>query len=172
MNRYDALKHAVRAHAGEFDKCGNLAVLHPIAVANAIERDWVLLHQSINLPRFHELNKFVFSLESAIIVALLHDVLEDTDYEIPVGDSEWGDALLAVTRQPGEQYFDYIRRIIAAGPMAMVVKLADIWHNLSPERQVCLPEGEQRGLEKRYLKTRQMIWDALDLEWWPEEVTT
>jgi (p)ppGpp synthase/HD superfamily hydrolase len=166
MNRYIALKHAVKAHAGELDKCDRPAILHPIAVADAIERDWTLIVRSILLPL---IDKYNGSLEGAINIALLHDVLEDTDYEISadwLSDTEWN-ALYAVTRQPGEQYFDYIRRIIAAGPIAMLVKLADLWHNLQPERQNCLPKGEAHGLEKRYLKTRQMIWDALDFEWWP-----
>jgi len=41
-------------------------------------------------------------------------------------------------------------------------------HNLSPERQDCLPEDERKGLEKRYLKARDRIWEALGYEWWPD----
>lgn len=158
MNRYEALKHAVKAHGKELDKCGELAVLHPIAVADAVEGADTL------------------NIESHVVVALLHDVIEDTGYRLPALDLRQERALGLVTRTVAETYREYIERICAeryrdVAEIAMYVKLADLWHNLSPERQSCLPEDERKGLEKRYLKARDRIWEALGYEWWPEEIS-
>jgi len=155
VNRYEALKHAVKAHAGQVDKCGQPYILHPIAVAEALER------------RTHR--------ESEIVVALLHDVWEDTDYLIPTADWEgeqdqW-DALVAITRRVNEPYFQYINRV-EGNYFAAHVKLADLWHNLSLQRQGCLPAAEVKSLEARYLKARDRIWEALGYEWWPEPLSS
>jgi (p)ppGpp synthase/HD superfamily hydrolase len=155
VNRYEALKHAVKAHGKELDKCGELAVLHAMAVSEAVEGADTL------------------NTESHVVVALLHDVLEDTDYSLPGLDRRQERALGLVTRTDSETYREYIERICSeryrdVAEIAMYVKLADLWHNLSPERQDCLPAGERKGLEKRYLKARERIWEALGYEWWPE----
>jgi (p)ppGpp synthase/HD superfamily hydrolase len=161
VNRYEALKHAVKAHAGQVDKCGAPYILHPIAVAEAIESpeaEWV----------------FSPDPEDAVVVALLHDVLEDTSYEGYLAGIGYRQlrALRLVTRRE-ETYAQYVNRICVEQyrdvmEIAATVKLADLWHNLSPERQDCLPEKERKGLEKRYLKARDRIWEALGYEWWPE----
>lgn len=167
MNRYEALKHAVQAHAGQVDKCGEPYILHPMAVAEVFER----AHQTYLFPTGPETN------EDAVVVALLHDVWEDTDYN-DHKDTDYNDhngwltrsqraALEALARGRAERYYDYIDRC-AQVPLAAIVKLADLWHNLQPERQDCLPEKERKGLEKRYLKARDRTWEALAHEWWPE----
>lgn len=157
MNRYEALRIAVEAHAGQVDKCGRPYILHPIAVARAIEN-----------AKPHEVALNDADWSTAIGVALIHDVLEDTDrgigeFEIP--PAAWA-ALRAVTRRPNEAYADYMGRI-AQQPVAAIVKLADLWDNLQPERLACLPSKEAASLEARYLKARDRIWKALGLEWWP-----
>lgn len=162
MNRYEALKHAVKAHAGQVDKCGQPYILHPIAVAEVFDRS----------PATYLARTGPETVEDAVIVALLHDVLEDTDYEL---DADWFSvaqwvALFMLTRRPEQTYDEYIGGI-CSGIVAPVVKLADLWHNLQPERMACLPESEQRSLEKRYLKARDRIWEALGYEWWPDGKT-
>jgi (p)ppGpp synthase/HD superfamily hydrolase len=154
MDRYEALQHAVKAHGATLDKCGKLYVLHPMAVAETCEA--------------METSTVLTLDEDVYVVALLHDVLEDTDYEL---DSDWfstweWDALDRVTRRTTETYWEYIEKITAS-PTATIVKLADLWHNLQPLRQGCLPENEARSLGRRYLKARQRLWDALGNEWWP-----
>lgn len=166
MNRYEALRHAVKAHAGQVDKCGQPYILHPIAVAEALEAaEWV----------------FSADPENAFVVALLHDVWEDTNYALPTWESEPSPTSLTqlqeavlhrLTRYAAETYAEYIEAICRESPfgikeIACIVKLADLWHNLQPERQDCLPEGERKGLEKRYLQARDRIWEALGYEWWP-----
>jgi (p)ppGpp synthase/HD superfamily hydrolase len=151
VNRYEALTHAVKAHAGQKDKCGRDYILHPIAVAEVLERE----------PHFH--------FESEIVGAILHDVREDTAYEVPGLNADEDAVLNALTRRPGEPYFNYIDRVCGSF-YARQIKLADLWHNLQPERQSCLPEKERKSLEKRYLKARDLIWEALGYEWWPEPI--
>jgi (p)ppGpp synthase/HD superfamily hydrolase len=156
LNRYEALKHAVKAHAGQVDKCGQPYVLHPIAVAEAVDAAVFVL--------FDRQDR-----ETMVVAALLHDVWEDTAYNDHNGRLSGSEqaTLEALTRDPAEPYAAYIERTCLS-PMASVVKLADLAHNLSPERQDCLPEKERKGLEKRYLKARDRIWETLGYKWWPE----
>lgn len=161
MNRYEALKHAVIAHAGQVDKCGKPYILHPMAVAGAIERS----------PTYQE-RRTDSGLEITVVVALLHDVYEDAPPMLRPAEREFKDpfswpALAAVSKDENEPYAAYIERV-CSNNIACIVKLADLWHNLSPERQDCLPEKERRGLEKRYLKARDRIWEALGYRWWPD----
>jgi (p)ppGpp synthase/HD superfamily hydrolase len=154
VNRYEALKHAAIAHAGQVDKCGKPYILHSIAVAEAIEStEWV----------------FSADPEDAVVVACLHDAWEDTAYRLPPLPRVQMKALCALTHPTSETYSHYIRRV-CSNEIACVVKLADLAHNLSPQRQACLPEKEQKSLEKRYLKARDRIWEALGYEWWPEPI--
>lgn len=147
MNRYEALKHAVKAHAGQLDKCGQPYILHPIAVAEVLEE----AHHG----------------EYAIVAALLHDVREDTTYRIAGLDSMQAEHLDILTRRLTETYTEYIDR--CCGDFTTLhVKLADLWHNLQPVRQDCLPAEEAKSLQARYLKARDRIWESLGYEWWPE----
>lgn len=155
MDRYTALLHAVKAHGAALDKCGRLYVLHPIAVAEAVERMEVATELTLD--------------EDCVVAALLHDVWEDTEYGPMLSlNAVQHRALILLTHNTGhESYFEYIAAC-GKDATATVVKLADLWHNLQPERMDCLPESERRSLERRYLKARQMLWDALGFEWWPK----
>lgn len=97
------------AHEGQFDKGGNAYYLHPFAVADMCKT------------------------ENEKIVAYLHDVLEDT--EITADDlaaagfsREVIDALIILTHDPREPYFDYIKRI-RENHLARAVKINDLTHN-------------------------------------------
>jgi len=159
MNRYEALKHAVKAHAGQVDKCGQPYILHPIAVAEVF---------AVRPPDWHLFGEGPATFGHAEVVALLHDVWEDTDYgPIAPLSGEQAAALCLVTHQPGETYADYIEGV-CRDQLASVVKLADLWHNMSPARMDCLPAKEAASLLPRYLKARARIWEALGYEWWPE----
>jgi (p)ppGpp synthase/HD superfamily hydrolase len=147
VNRFEALRQAVEAHAGKKDKCGRDYVLHPIAVADALDH----AHHG----------------EYAIVAALLHDVWEDTPFRLKGLDELQAEHLDILTKRPTETYAEYIERCLGDFTTAHV-KLADLWHNLQPERQACLPAKEQASLEKRYLKARDRIWEALGYEWWPD----
>ena len=104
-----ALNIAYKAHIGQLDKGGSPYILHPVRVA---------LH---------------CQTEDEKIVALLHDVVEDT--KISFDDlKEYGfpnqiiEAVKALTKQKNESYDVYIDRVIK-NPIAKKVKLADMKHN-------------------------------------------
>ena len=74
------------------------------------------------------------------VVAVLHDVLEDTDAtpedvekEFPLGHPDHDviyNALRAITRYPDEKYADYIDRV-TQHPVAVRVKIEDIKDNIN-----------------------------------------
>ena len=78
-------------------------------------------------------------------IAWLHDVLEDhgneysAEYLLYLGFSKYVvDAVVAMTKIPGELFYDYISRVLA-NPDAVIVKIADITHNMS-----CNPTAKAR----------------------------
>jgi (p)ppGpp synthase/HD superfamily hydrolase len=148
MNRYTALRIAIEVHAGQTDKSDTEPYInHVLAVAE----------------------KAAFFGEVHEVVAILHDVVEDTEIELSELEDDWGlDALQsagvdAMTQREGEEYFTYIMRCIE-NPFAFIVKMADISHNLSPERQDVLPEQTRKSLEGRYKKAIKMISETPQFE--------
>ncbi len=105
-----ALELAVNAHDGQKRWGGTPYIIHPVRVAFAVK----------NIS------------DEAIVVALLHDVVEDT--EITLGQiskefgPEIGGAVDAVTKRQGEPYEDYMNRVIT-NQLALVVKEADLHDN-------------------------------------------
>ncbi|MBS1888641.1 MAG: alpha/beta fold hydrolase [Actinobacteria bacterium] len=81
-----------------------------------------------------------FEDAAARSVAVLHDILEDTPTTardlVEAGMSpEIVDAVVALTRDPGETYASYIARVAANG-LARRVKMADIADNLANNRRL------------------------------------
>ena len=106
-----AITFAVRAHAGQKDKHGLPAIFHPLSVM------------------------MLCNTEEEMVVAVLHDVIEDTDWsmddiikEIDL-DFEQMKALISLTRRKKEKYKDYIQRV-KQNKLAIKVKLQDLKHNL------------------------------------------
>lgn len=101
---------AIGAHAGQFRRDGKTPyVTHPEAVAEMVP-------------------------ERLKPVALLHDVLEDTEFSeasLRVLFPKWiVDTVALLTRKQGVHYADYMDRLIL-NPDAVEVKLADMNHNFS-----------------------------------------
>lgn len=117
MNLDTAIKLATEAHAGQVDKAGQPYILHPLRVMSAMTSD----------------------VEK--IVAILHDVVEDTN--LSCDDLYWSigfspeivQAVAALTRGKDEEYFDVIHRLML-NPIARAVKIADIRDNLDPGREL------------------------------------
>jgi (p)ppGpp synthase/HD superfamily hydrolase len=113
LNR--AIILAVEAHAGQTDKAGEPYILHPLRV---------MLRLTDPTER---------------IVAVLSDVIEDSHYTLSDLE-EMGfpqdivSALDALTRRPGEHYFDYMKRL-SLNLIATKVKLADLADNTDPARK-------------------------------------
>ena len=109
-----ALEIAETAHAGQFDKAEKPYIEHPKQVAAAFED------------------------EERYMTALLHDVIEDSDFEastlismgIPINVVT---AVETVTKIKGEPYFDYLKKI-KINPIARDVKLEDLKHNMDLKR--------------------------------------
>jgi HD domain len=134
----DAALFAAKAHRGQVDKGGWPYIEHPLRVARIVARD-----------------RTDSDAESLVVVALLHDVLEDTRMtlqdinEVVPLDAAEAEALISLTRKEGETYDHYVRR---AGGMSIsiAVKCADIEDNLDPARLGMLPPGTQDRLRRKY----------------------
>ena len=131
-----AIQFAYHAHHGQTDKSG-----------------LPYIHQSIHLAE-------QMTEEYAAVCALLHDVVEDTDYTFEDLEKEGFpaeviDALKLLTHDDSEDYFDYIRRI-RRNPIAAAVKKADLMHNSAPTRLEKLSESDLLRMEK-YKKTLDIL---------------
>jgi (p)ppGpp synthase/HD superfamily hydrolase len=132
----DAVALAARAHRGQVDKAGQTYLLHLLRVM------------------------LQFEDEAARIVAVLHDVLEDTAVTVDVlrqaGYSEEALAALdALTRRPGESYEDFIDRA-ASNPLARRVKLADLADNMNRKRLDAIGDSGKTRLD-RYRAARRRL---------------
>jgi hypothetical protein len=99
--------------------------------------------------------------ELSTIVALLHDVIEDTHYSFEdlkhmgFGNDEI-EALRLLTHDTEVPYLDYVKKI-AANPTARKVKLADLAHNSDITRLDHEPtERDLKRLEK-YREARRIL---------------
>ena len=104
-----ALKPCFEAHKDQVDKSGLPYVFHPFHLAEQMQD------------------------ENTTIVALLHDVVEDTDYTLDdlraMGfGEEVMEALSYMTHDPAVPYMEYVAKI-RENDIARRVKLADLRHN-------------------------------------------
>jgi hypothetical protein len=88
--------------------------------------------------------------ENEIIVGLLHDLLEDTDWTIKdlktVGFSdEIVTSIIALTKKPNEKYLDSVKRC-SRFPIARTVKRRDNKHNMDLTRFAKTPSPKQTYL--------------------------
>ena len=132
---YKAMHIAYRAHHGQLDKSGAPYIFHPIHLAEQMDD------------------------EISCCAALLHDVVEDTDYTLAdleaMGfDGEVLAALRLLTHAEGEPYMDYVARL-KANPIARAVKLADLAHNSDLSRLA--PEQIDEWALQRQEKYQQAI---------------
>ena len=109
-----ALKLMYEKHKDQVDKQGIPYVFHPFIVANNMET------------------------EEETIVALLHDIVEDTDMTLDdlqkLGFSDTViEAIDTLTHKDNEEYSDYIKRI-SKNKLATKVKIADLHHNMDITR--------------------------------------
>ena len=120
-----AIELAKQHHEGQTDKAGKPYIEHPLRVMNQVES------------------------EEEKIVAVLHDIVEDTDISLDdlrnEGFSEEVvSAVESLTKQDGENYDSYIERI-SFNPLAVKIKLADLEDNRDLTR---LPEVTDKDLER------------------------
>ena len=123
-----ALKLCFEAHKDQKDKSGMPYVFHPFHLAEQMDT------------------------EDTIVVALLHDVAEDSAYTLEdLSRMGFGDdvmeALKLLTHREEVDYMDYVRAI-KTNPVAKAVKLADLRHNSDITRLDIVDEKATARREK------------------------
>ena len=137
-----AIKLMYEKHKDQVDKAGMPYVLHPLHVAEKMDN------------------------EVTTTVALLHDIVEDTDVTFEQL-SEYGfsqkvvDALKCLTHKPDVEYFDYIKEI-AKNPVATIVKIADLEHNSDLTRLDEISESDLLRVQK-YSKSLEYLKEVENL---------
>ena len=131
-----ALKLCFDAHKDQIDKSGMPYVFHPFHLAEQMKT------------------------EETTIVALLHDLVEDTEYTIEdlvdIGfDKAVTDAIALMTHADNVDYMDYVR-MIKENPIAKEVKLADLNHNSDLTRLDVIDE-KALSRRKKYLKAIALL---------------
>ena len=141
-----AIEIAFRAHEGQVDKAGWPYVLHPVHLAEQM------------------------NTEDECVVALLHDVVEDSDITFEELEKEGFtevqlEALRLLTREKDEpdltkeekdrRYFEYVERI-GKNPIAKAVKMADLTHNMDKTRLSEITEKDEKRHAK-YKKALEML---------------
>ncbi len=129
----DAILLATKAHRGRKDKAGAAYILHPLRV---------MLRMKTRDER---------------IVAVLHDVIEDTKYTLKdLRKAGYSQKVLRsldhLTKRDGEEYDEFIMRV-KRNPLARRVKVADIKDNLDLKR---IREPKERDF-KRIKKYRRSL---------------
>lgn len=123
-----ALKLCFNAHKDQIDKTGLPYVFHPFYLATQMEDEYTK------------------------VIALLHDVIEDTSYTLldlkNMGyPKEIIDALECLTHQKNIPYIDYIQKI-KTNSYATIVKLADLKHNSDLNRLDIINDNDLQRYEK------------------------
>ena len=131
-----ALRMCFEAHKEQEDKSGLPYVFHPFHLAEQMQD------------------------ETTTIVALLHDVVEDTDYTLEDLKKEgFGDvvidALALLTHDDAVPYMEYVAAI-RNNPIATAVKLADLRHNSDLTR---LDVVDQKALDRveKYRRALELL---------------
>ncbi len=134
-----ALKLCYQAHQGQVDKTGIPYVFHPVHLAEQMET------------------------EDTTIAALLHDVVEDTQYSFSDLESMGFPAsvihaLKKLTHDPAVPYLQYVAAI-RPDPIARAVKLADLRHNSDLTRLDVVDDAALERVEK-YRKAMEILENA------------
>lgn len=131
-----AIELAAKYHAAQTDKGGAPYILHPLAVMAQVDGI------------------------TAKIVAVLHDIIEDTplsaqDLRNEGFSQEIIEAILALSKQPGETRRQAAERTVK-NPLARVVKIADITENMKIER-ITNPSAEDYQRLAEYRQVLQFL---------------
>lgn len=130
-----ALKISFNAHKDQLDKSGMPYVYHPFHLAEQMDDEY------------------------STCVALLHDVVEDTDMTLDdlskIFPKEVTDAIALMTHNDSVPYLDYVKEI-KTNPIASKVKLADLKHNSDLTR---LDKVDDKAIERveKYKKAIEIL---------------
>jgi len=132
-----AIEIAVEAHEGQIDKGGNPYILHPLRVMMSVDG---------------ELEK---------IVAVLHDVVEDSNWTFEAllaeGFSiEVIEALKSVTKESEDEDYDLFIQRAMQNPIGRKVKIADLRDNLDVTRISDITDTDVKRINK-YKKALKIL---------------
>ena len=131
-----AMKLAYNAHHGQVDKAGIPYVFHPIHLAEQMQDEY------------------------STCVALLHDVVEDTNITLSqlaeIFPKEVVDAVAVLTHSKDEPYLEYVAKV-KENPLAKTVKLADLHHNADQTRMVGADAETLTYFRQKYRKAFEIL---------------
>ena len=131
-NTKKAINLMYKYHDGQLDKSGLPYIFHPFSVA------------------------YDFEEEDLCIVALLHDIVEDTSCTFEELENMFSkdvvDAIRLMTHSDEDDYFSYIERL-SNNRIASLVKISDLKHNSDESR---LNNITERDI-KRNLKYKKAL---------------
>lgn len=136
-----ASKLAYKAHEGQIDKAGVPYIFHPIHIAEQMDN------------------------EESCIVALLHDVIEDSNITLEYLSKYFSEdiieALRILTKEENDDYVEYIKRV-KTNKLATKVKLKDLEHNMDLTRLDEINDDDRNRSKKysdaiRYLEDVETI---------------
>lgn len=132
-----AARIAAVAHEYQVDKAGEAYILHPLRLMARAQTD------------------------DARIVALLHDVVEDSDWTLEALVAEGFptrivDAIGHLTNREEESYDDFISRVLTS-QLAARVKLLDIEDNMDMTRLCTLTDKDLDRLRKYHAARRRLL---------------
>ena len=134
-----AMQLAYDAHHGQLDKSGVPYIFHPFHVAEQMNDEYT------------------------VCVALLHDIVEDTEVTIVMLEKEFPpeitEAVRLLTYDKELPYSEYVRNI-RRSPIAVKVKLADIEHNSDFSRLTDASPAEIKRLRKKYEEAKLILTSA------------
>ena len=126
---------AYNAHQNQFDKANIPYIYHPIHIAEQMDT------------------------ELECIVALLHDVVEDTDITLNDLEKEFPqeviDLLKILTHDKKIGYIEYIKKV-KTNPIATKIKIADLKHNSDITRLENITTTDLKRIEK-YKKALEIL---------------
>ena len=132
-----AIEIAVEAHKGQVDKGGQPYILHPLRVMMSV------------------------SGESEKIVAVLHDVIEDSDWTFDWLLEEGFcieviEALKSVTKESEDEGYDLFVQRAMQNPIGRKVKIADLRDNLDVTRISDMTDKDVKRINK-YKKALKLL---------------
>jgi len=134
-----AIRIAAVAFEGKYDKGGHPYILHLLNVMGQVDQNY----------------------EELMIVAVLHDLIEDTDWTLKMLRDEGFskqvvDNISVLTHKRGEPYVDYIKRI-DCHYLSRAVKIADLRHNSDIHRMKGLRDKDFIRLVKYHKAYNYLI---------------
>lgn len=123
-----AIDIASSAHLGQTDRSGKPYILHPLRIM------------------------FNMTSEDAKIAAVLHDVVEDTDWTLDqLAEAGFSSTVVStvdlLTHDDETEYFDYVKRL-SVSAIAIEVKLGDLTDNMNILRLDKLGDKDLERLQR------------------------